>query len=170
MGEIIKRNWDLREFRVRLNSPFLVQQVRVPIQRVTTPLRGLLNPIRQVVPLISHSRSYPPYRSHLHPPSLPFLSTTLPSSQEHNVKSSLSFSPCHHHELTLSAAYTEYSIHRVQHRRKIVCRPFILTISSSPLNVASASGVPPYRSTTTSQISTRASKVQSPCHIPTVAS
>jgi hypothetical protein len=53
---------------------------------------------------------YPPYRSHLHPPSLSFLSTTLPSSQEHKVKSSLCISPCHHHELTLSAAYTEYSI------------------------------------------------------------
>ena len=31
---------------------------------------------------------------------------------EHKVKSSLSISPCHDHELTLSTAYTEYSIHR----------------------------------------------------------
>jgi len=30
---------------------------------------------------------------------------------EHNVKSSLSISPCHDHELTPSTAYTEYSIH-----------------------------------------------------------
>jgi hypothetical protein len=67
-------------------------------------------PNHEVVLLISHSRLYPPYRSHLHPPSLSFLSTTLPSSQEHKVKSSLCISPCHHHELTLSAAYTEYSI------------------------------------------------------------
>jgi len=34
---------------------------------------------------------------------------------EHNVKSSLSFSPCHDHELAPSIAYTKYSIHRVQH-------------------------------------------------------
>jgi len=34
---------------------------------------------------------------------------------EHKVKSSLSISACHDHELTLSTAYTEYSIHRVQH-------------------------------------------------------
>jgi len=34
---------------------------------------------------------------------------------EHKVMSSLSMSPCHDHELTLSTAYTEYSIHRVQH-------------------------------------------------------
>jgi len=34
---------------------------------------------------------------------------------EHKVKSSLSISPCHDHELTLSTAYTEYSIHQVQH-------------------------------------------------------
>jgi len=30
---------------------------------------------------------------------------------EHKVKSSLSISPCHDHEFTLSTAYTEYSIH-----------------------------------------------------------
>jgi len=34
---------------------------------------------------------------------------------EHKVNSSLSISPCHDHELTLSTSYTEYSIHRVQH-------------------------------------------------------
>jgi len=34
---------------------------------------------------------------------------------EHKVKSSLSISPCHDHELTPRAAYAEYSIHRVQH-------------------------------------------------------
>ena len=41
---------------------------------------------------------------------------------------------------------TECSIHRVQHTPKIVCRPFILTISSWALNVAnrvSAPGAPP---------------------------
>jgi hypothetical protein len=63
-------------------------------------------------------------------PSPSFLSTTLPSSQEHKVKSSLSISPCHHRELTRSASYTERSIHRVQHTPKIICRHFILTISS----------------------------------------
>jgi len=34
---------------------------------------------------------------------------------EYKVKLSLSISPCHDHELTPSTAYTEYSIHRVQH-------------------------------------------------------
>jgi hypothetical protein len=34
---------------------------------------------------------------------------------EHKVKSSLSISPCHHHELTSSAAYIKYSKHQVQH-------------------------------------------------------
>jgi len=34
---------------------------------------------------------------------------------EHKVKLSFSISPCHDHELTPSTAYTEYSIHRVQH-------------------------------------------------------
>jgi len=46
---------------------------------------------------------------------------------EHQVKLSLSISPCHDHELTPSTAYTEYSIHRVP---KIDCFPFILMITS----------------------------------------
>ena len=58
---------------------------------------------------------------------------------------------------TPTTAYTEYSIHRVKHIPstaytkysihwvpKIVCLPFILMITSWPLNVASASVVPPY--------------------------
>ena len=49
---------------------------------------------------------------------------------EHKVKSSLTISPCHDHELAPSIAYTEYSIHRVQHPSKIVCIPFILMITS----------------------------------------
>ena len=65
---------------------------------------------------------------------------------EHNINSSLSISPCHDHELTPSTAYTEYSIHRVQHTPstayteysihriqhtpKIVWLPLILMISS----------------------------------------
>jgi len=40
------------------------------------------------------------------------ISTTI---AEQKVKSSLSISPWHDHELTPSTAYTEYSIHRVQH-------------------------------------------------------
>jgi hypothetical protein len=116
---------------------------------------------------------------------------------EQIVKSSLSVSLCHNYQLilsttfhwvhhTLSAAYTEHSIrrvkhtpstayakcsvHLVQHSRRIVCHPFILKITSWPLTVASASGVPPYRSTATSQLSRRASNVKSPGHIPTVSS
>jgi hypothetical protein len=46
---------------------------------------------------------------------------------EYKVKSSLSISPCHDHELTLSTAYTEYSIHQVP---KIVCFPFFLMVTS----------------------------------------
>jgi len=138
MGEIIMRNWNLREFHVRVNLPSQIQQVRVPIRRVITPIRGLLNRIRQVVPLISLVRSYPPHRSHLYPPSLSFSSTTLPSLQEHKVKSLLSISPCHQHELTRSAAYAECSIHRVQHTPKIICRSFILSISKELIPTVSS--------------------------------
>ena len=50
----------------------------------------------------------------------------------------------HQVQLTPSTAYAEYSIHRVQHLPKIVCIPFIFMIFSWPLNVAAASGMPPY--------------------------
>ena len=170
MGEIIMRNWDWREFCVQVDWPSPRQQVHVPMRRVITPIRGLVHSIRQVILPIFHSPSYPPYCAHPHPSSLSVLSTTLPSSQEHKVKSSHSISACHHHEFTLSAAYTEYNIHWVQHTPNIVCRPFILTMSHWPLNVASASSVPPYQSTATSQFAIRASKVKSARHIDTVSS
>jgi hypothetical protein len=160
--------------RISCTSPFTISDAAGTSPNlagpIITPIQGLLNQIRQVIPLISQVRSYAPYRSHLDPPSISFSSTTLPSLQQHKVKSSLSISPCHYHELTPSAAYTECSIHRVQHTPMIACRHFILSILSWPLNVSSACGIPSYRSTATSQFSIRASKVKSPHHIPTVLS
>jgi len=49
---------------------------------------------------------------------------------EHQVKSSLSISPCLDHELTPSKAYTKHCIQWVLHHPKIVCLPFILRIAS----------------------------------------
>jgi len=111
------RNWNVREFRAQVNVPSTIPQVQGPIQQELTLIRGLLNPIKEVVLLISNMRSYSPYHAHLHPPSLSFLSTPLASSQEPTVKSSLAISPCHNHEWTLSAAYTKCSTHQVQHTR-----------------------------------------------------
>jgi len=104
-----------REFRVWVNLPCPIRQVWVSIRHVITSIWGLSNPIRQVVPLISHICLYPPHCSHLHPPSLSFSSISLPSLQEHKVKSFLSISPCHDHELTPSTVNTKYNIHRLQH-------------------------------------------------------
>jgi len=73
--------------------------------------------------------SYPLVSSIFIPIFIPHLSF-LTLITEHKVTSSLSISPCHDHELTLSAAHTEYSIHRVQHTPKIVCHPFIATLTS----------------------------------------
>ena len=172
MGQIIMRIWDLREFCVRVNLASPIQQVPVPIWCVITPIQGLPNLIRQVVPLNSHIRSYSPHRSHLYRPSLSLLSITLPSSQ--NTKLS-------HHCLSLNAmimrwhwvqANTMYSIHRVQHQHipKIACHPFILMITSWPLNVASASGVPSYTIDCHQPARQESSKIKSPCHIPIFAS
>jgi len=99
-------NWDLREFRAQVNLQSPIGQVQVLIQRVITPIWGLPNPIRNVVTLISHIRLYPPYHSHLHPNSL-FLVHNSTIIAEHKVKSFLSMSPCHDHELTPSTASTQ---------------------------------------------------------------
>jgi len=155
MGKNIMRNWVLREFRVQVDWPSPIWQLWDPIRHVITPIRGLPNSIRHVIPLISHICLYLPHHSHLHPPSLSFSSTTQASSQ--NTK--LSHPSLSLHAMIMSwhwsTAYTEYricrvqhftkySIHRVQHPPKIVCLPSILMITSWPLNVTSASGVHPY--------------------------
>jgi len=187
MEHIIMRNWDFREFRVGVNLPSPIQQVQVPIRRVFTQLQGLPNPIRQVITRISPIRAYPPHCSHVHPPSPSFSSTTLPSSQ--NPK--LSHPSLSLHTMIMSwhwvqpfteykhipsttihrvQAYTKYSILWVQHPPKIVCLPFIVMIMSWPLNVASASSVPPYMINLHQPALHESSRVKSPCHIPTVAS
>jgi len=104
IGQIIVRNWDIREFRVRVNFQSGIRQVRVPVWCVMTPIWGLSNPIRQVVPLISHIHLYSPHHSHLHPPSLSFSSTSQPSLQ--NTKWS-------HPSLSLHGRIMSW--HRVQH-------------------------------------------------------
>jgi len=81
--------------------------------------------------IITNTRSSQPNQASRTPDfSYPLVSSTSYSSSspislflihistiiaEHKVKSSLSISPWHDHELTPSTAYTEYSIHRVQH-------------------------------------------------------
>jgi len=95
---------------------------------------------------------------------------------EHKVKSSLTISPCHDHELTRSTsmhrvphtwstAYMEYSIHP-----RVFSRPFILMNTSWPLNVASGCGVPPYTIDRHQAALHVSSNVKSPSHIPTVVS
>jgi len=126
--EIIIRNWDFRELCVRVNLPCPIRQVGPTIQPVITPIWGLLNPIGQVVPLISQIRSYSPYCSHLHPTSL-FLVYNCSIIAEPKVNSSLSIS------MPWSWVNTKYSIHRVQHPPRIICLPVILTIMRWPLNV-----------------------------------
>jgi len=147
MGEIIMKNWDLRKFRVRVNWPSLIRQVQVPICRVISLIRGLPNPIRQVVPLISHILIFIPYlslsrpqlnhhrrtQSYVIPLTLPMPGTWVDTEYS-----------THWVQHTPSTAYTEHSLHRVQHSPMIVQLPFILMITSWPLNVAAASGVPPY--------------------------
>jgi len=168
MGQIVMRNWDLTEIRLLVNLPSL-------IWRVITPIRGLLNQIRQVLPVFSlyplvSSTSFSSWS-----PSLFFLSTTLPSSL--NTKLShpsqslyAMIMRWHRVESTQSTAYTEYYIHWEQHLPKSVCLLFIPKITSRPLNVASASGVPPYTIDCHQPALHESSKVRSPCHIPTVAS
>ena len=136
MGEIILRNWNFRDFCVRVNLVCLIRQVLLPIWRLKTLIRGLLNPIRTVVPLTSHIRLYPPYRSYLYPPSLFLyrrrrtqmqvipLYRRMPWSKVKTVYS------IHRVQHTLSTAHTEYCIHRVRHHSKIDCLLLIASLSS----------------------------------------
>jgi hypothetical protein len=70
----------------------------------------------------------------------------------------------HRVQHTPITAYTEYSIHRVQCSPKNVCLPCILMITSWPLNVASASGMPPYTINRHQLAHHARSKVMSPYH------
>jgi len=112
MRDIIMRNLESREFRVQVNWRSFRRQVQFPIQHVLALIQGLLILIRQVVPLISHIRSNPPHCSHLHPPSLTSLSTTLPSS-ENSILSHYSLSlhvmimSWHQVQYTPSTVYTQ---------------------------------------------------------------
>jgi len=76
----------------------------------------------------------------------------------------------HRVQHTPRTAYTEYSIHRVQHTAKIVYLPSIVIIMSWPLNVGSASGIPPYTINCHQPARRESSNIKSPCHNPTVAS
>jgi len=113
MGKIIMRNWGLREVRLQIILPSPIQQVQMAIRSLITLIRGLPNLIREVVPLISDIRSYPPHDSHLYPPSLSFTSKTQPSLQ--NAKLShpspslhAMIMSSHRVKYTPSTAYTEY--------------------------------------------------------------
>ena len=109
------------------------------------------------------------------PLSLSLSSTTLPSSQDTMLgHPSLSLHDMimswHRVQHTPSTAYTEYSIHLVQRPPRIDCLPFVLMITNWELNVASASGVPPYTIECHQPVPHECSKVTSPCHIPKFAS
>jgi hypothetical protein len=117
---MIIRYWYLTEFCVSVNLPTLAHHVSVLMQCIISPIWGHADEIKQAVPPISHIRWYSPYCSHLHHPSLSFLSTALPSSQNTKmIHSSQSMHVvimcCHCVQHTLTTAYTEYSIHRIQH-------------------------------------------------------
>jgi len=140
--------------------------------------------------------SFQPNKARPHPDFSYLLvsSVSFPSSSHlsfstintrHKVKSSLSISQCHDYELTLCTAYTKYSIHQVQHSPStsyteyrihrvlhpptMVYHPFILTITSWPLNVTSASGIPPVKIDRHQPALHESSNVKSPHHIRTVA-
>jgi hypothetical protein len=120
MGQIIMRNWDIREYHVQVNSPCAIQQIAVLIQHVISLSWGVPNSIRHVLSLISHIHLYSPHGSHHHPVSYSVSSTTLPSSDDTKLSHS-SVSPYvmimrwHWVQHTPSTAYTEYSIQGVQH-------------------------------------------------------
>jgi len=99
--EIIRRKWDLGEFHVRVNIPIPNTLIWPLIPPVITPIQHIPIPIRQVIPLIFQIRLSPSYHSHLRPPFL-FLILNFTIIAAIKLKSSLSISPGHDHEIILS--------------------------------------------------------------------
>jgi len=127
MWQIIMRNWDLREFRVRVNFPSPIQHVHVPMQRVIKYPHKRCSQLNRASCTrdISYPLVFSIWFSFSSPTSL-LLVVNSTIISEYKVKSSLSISPCHDHELTPSTsihqvqhtpstAYTEYSVHQVEH-------------------------------------------------------
>jgi len=129
-----------------------------------------------------------PEFSHSLASSTSFSSSSLHPSHSRPLQSS-QITKLSHPSLSLHAmimswhpvqAYTEYSIHWAQHTPSpayteysipmFVCLPFILMITSWPLNVASAPGVPPYTINGLQLSRHEHWNVKSPCHIPTILS
>ena len=119
MVELSTRKREIREDvgnhheKLGLHINLCASQLTIPKTAGTSPNSagnisdtGSCKPNLQLLLLLSHRGLHPPYSSHLHPPSATFLSTTLPSLEEHKVKSSLCISLCHNHEVTPSTAYT----------------------------------------------------------------
>jgi len=152
----------LSDLGVQVNYPSPIWQVLLWIMRAITPIQCVLNEISYIIPHISHLRTYPPYYSPLHSPFL-FHVHNSTIIAEHTIKSSFFNSLLHDHELTLSTACTEYSIHWVQHPPMIFCLPFILMVTSWPLNIASASGLPSYKFNSHQPALHESSKVRSLC-------
>jgi len=134
IGEIIMINWNIRECPVPVNLPFLIWQVRLPIQ-------GIPNPIRHILHLIFHISSYYPYWYHLssslsHAWSqlgkhlrirsevsplhifMPWLLVCTECSigrVQHSPSTEFTKYWIHQVQHTPSTAYTAYSLHQAQH-------------------------------------------------------
>jgi len=91
------------------------------------------------------STAYTEYSIHRvqHTPSTAYTEYSIHRVQ-HTPSTAYTEYSIHRVQHTPSTAYTEYSIHWVQRPPMIVCPPFILMITCWPLNVASASSMPPY--------------------------
>jgi hypothetical protein len=162
-GGIYSEKLRLRGFCVWCNLRCGIWQVPVQIrQEITTPW-GLPNPISQVLHLVSDSCFNPASHSHLYHASLSLSSTTVQSLLEHKVQSPVFICP-YHHEFTLSAPYTEYKVHCIQHTPQIICHRFILRTFSWPLHESSASSLPPQWSAANTQFTFYAAKVKWQCH------
>jgi len=79
-----------------------------------------------------------------HTASTPYTEYSIHRVQ-HTLSTAYTEYSIHRVQHTPSTAYTEYSIHWVQHPWKIFCLPFIHMFTNWHLNVAPASGMPPYK-------------------------
>jgi len=98
-------------------------------------------------------------------PSTAYTKYSIPQVQ-HTPSTAYTKYNIHQVQHTPSTTYTKHSIHWLQHTPKIAYLPFNLMITSWPLIVASACGVPHYKTDRHQSALHESTKVKSPHHIP----
>jgi len=119
------RNWELREFLIKVNLPSPKHWVWISIRKLPILPWGVPNPIRLVLLLIPRIYLYTPYQYHFRPPHLIVMCTMLQSLKLSKVSNTSLFLDAmimsdHRVQHPTSTAYIEYSRSNAHHTTSTV--------------------------------------------------